>query len=172
MFSHNLSSFPLLVSTTGDRGRGDSSPRTSPDLEGSRGVWKRKSKSFCAKSSNETITRSVPNLLQSRSEAIRPCGHNGSLQQSHIVVLNWHNLDHNRRVTTQITILYEKDPEGGYTASIPEVPGAISQGDTVEAARDNVLDALQELLAFRREQAMKNPESRTETFPVSISISA
>ena len=81
-------------------------------------------------------------------------------------------LDHNMCVTTQITILYEKDPVGGYTASIPEVPGAISQGETVKQARDNVLDALQELLAFRREQALKDPESNTETIPVSISISA
>jgi predicted RNase H-like HicB family nuclease len=52
-----------------------------------------------------------------------------------------------------IMILYQKDETGMYTSWIPEVPGAISCGATFEEAREMVLDALQELLAFRASEA-------------------
>lgn len=53
-----------------------------------------------------------------------------------------------KEVHGSLTILYSKDETGMYTAHIPEVPGAISCGKTIDEARDMVLDALQELLAF------------------------
>jgi predicted RNase H-like HicB family nuclease len=52
------------------------------------------------------------------------------------------------------TIIFEPAEEGGYTAYIPELPGAISEGETVDEAREMVLDAARELTAFRREKAM------------------
>lgn len=55
----------------------------------------------------------------------------------------------------KITIVIEPAEEGGYTAYIPEVPGAISEGETVEEAREMVLDALHELTAYRREAALR-----------------
>lgn len=59
----------------------------------------------------------------------------------------------------ELTIVFEPAEEGGFTAYIPEVPGAISEGETVEEAREMVIDALRELLAFRREQAMQTKGS-------------
>ncbi|HEY3782261.1 MAG TPA: type II toxin-antitoxin system HicB family antitoxin [Fimbriimonadaceae bacterium] len=56
----------------------------------------------------------------------------------------------------ELTIVFEPAEEGGYTAYIPEVPGAISEGQTVEEAREMVLDALHELTAYRREVALKS----------------
>jgi predicted RNase H-like HicB family nuclease len=54
-----------------------------------------------------------------------------------------------------LTIVYESDPESDWiVASIPEVPGANSQGRTKEEAREMVLDALaglSELRAAERE---------------------
>jgi predicted RNase H-like HicB family nuclease len=48
----------------------------------------------------------------------------------------------------QMTIGYDKpDDEGWIVARVVEVPGAISQGRTREEARENVLDALQLMLA-------------------------
>jgi predicted RNase H-like HicB family nuclease len=55
----------------------------------------------------------------------------------------------------EITIVFEPSEEGGYTAFIPEVPGAVSQGETLEQAREMVLDALHELTAYRREAALQ-----------------
>jgi predicted RNase H-like HicB family nuclease len=55
----------------------------------------------------------------------------------------------------ELTIVFEPAEEGGFTAYIPEVPGAISEGETIDEAREMVLDALREVTAFRREQAFK-----------------
>lgn len=55
----------------------------------------------------------------------------------------------------ELTIVFEPAEEGGYTAFIPEVPGAVSEGETIEEARDMVLDALHELTLYRRESARR-----------------
>ncbi len=47
----------------------------------------------------------------------------------------------------QLTIVYEDGDDGWIIASIPEVPGTISQGRTREEARENVIDALQLMLS-------------------------
>lgn len=60
-----------------------------------------------------------------------------------------------------LTIVFEPAEEGGYTAFIPEVPGAVSEGDTIDEAREMVLDALRELTAYRREQALHNASPKT-----------
>jgi len=49
----------------------------------------------------------------------------------------------------RVTIVYEQGDDGWIIASIPEVPGAHSQGRTREEARTNVSDALREVLALR-----------------------
>jgi predicted RNase H-like HicB family nuclease len=46
-----------------------------------------------------------------------------------------------------LTIVYEDGEEGFTLASIPAVPGALSQGRTREEARENVLDALALMLS-------------------------
>ncbi len=49
----------------------------------------------------------------------------------------------------RLTIVYEDAGDGWVLARIPQVRGAISQGETREQARENVIDALRELLAAR-----------------------
>jgi predicted RNase H-like HicB family nuclease len=49
----------------------------------------------------------------------------------------------------QVTILYEQGEDGWIVASIPEVPGANSQGRTRDEARANVIDALRGILELR-----------------------
>ncbi len=67
------------------------------------------------------------------------------------------------------TIIFEPAEEGGFTAFIPEVPGAISEGETLDEAREMVLDAMREILAYRRDEAMKEKSSKAtvETLPLS-----
>ena len=48
-----------------------------------------------------------------------------------------------------VTIVFEHGEEGWVVASIPEVPGAHSQGRTREEARANVIDALRGILELR-----------------------
>lgn len=46
-----------------------------------------------------------------------------------------------------LTILYDEGEDGWIVASIPAVPGVLSQGRTRSEARDNVLDALALMLS-------------------------
>ena len=46
-----------------------------------------------------------------------------------------------------LTILYEQGEDGWTVASIPAIPGVLSQGRTQAEARDNVLDALALMLS-------------------------
>jgi predicted RNase H-like HicB family nuclease len=71
-----------------------------------------------------------------------------------------------------LTILYTEDETGMITAHIPEVPGAVSFGRTIEEAREMVMDALQELLAFRAEQSQSEPAVKRELVSFQMAISA
>jgi len=46
----------------------------------------------------------------------------------------------------RMSILFEQGDDGFIVASVPEVPGALSQGRTREEARANVIDALRIVL--------------------------
>jgi predicted RNase H-like HicB family nuclease len=49
----------------------------------------------------------------------------------------------------RLTIVYEDAGDGWVLARIPQVRGVISQGATRDEARENVIDALREVLAVR-----------------------
>lgn len=55
-----------------------------------------------------------------------------------------------------VTLVFEPAEEGGFSAYVAEIPGANSEGETIDEAREMVLQALQELLAYRREKARAN----------------
>ena len=48
------------------------------------------------------------------------------------------------------TAVYEEAPEGGYIGFVEQIPGANSQGETLEEARSNLFKALQLLLETQR----------------------
>lgn len=57
-----------------------------------------------------------------------------------------------------LNAVYEEVPEsegGGYVAYAEELPGAISEGETLEEARENLKDAIALLLEANRELANK-----------------
>ncbi len=58
-------------------------------------------------------------------------------------------------MSTNLTVIYEKGEDGFWIATIPEVPGAFSQGKTKEEARENAIDAMQALMAARRDLAIR-----------------
>ena len=53
----------------------------------------------------------------------------------------------------KLTALFEPAPEGGYTCFFEEYPGVFSEGETVEEARENLLDALREVVSWHRAQS-------------------
>jgi predicted RNase H-like HicB family nuclease len=44
------------------------------------------------------------------------------------------------------TAVFVEDPQGGYSAYVEEIPGANSQGETLEEAKENLKEALQLVL--------------------------
>jgi predicted RNase H-like HicB family nuclease len=57
-------------------------------------------------------------------------------------------------VTQTFTAVFEPAEEGGYVAFVEEVPGAISQGETLDEARENLREALALMLEVNRENAL------------------
>ena len=55
-----------------------------------------------------------------------------------------------------MTAVFEPAREGGYTCFVEEFPAAISQGETLEEAKANLLDALKLVLECQRELAERN----------------
>lgn len=59
-----------------------------------------------------------------------------------------------------LTVVLEEVPDcdgGGYVAYAEGLPGAISEGDTLEEARENLRDAIYLLLQAKRELAVPRP---------------
>ena len=42
-----------------------------------------------------------------------------------------------------LNVFFEPSDEGGYTAFVPALPGCISEGDTLEEARQNIREAIE-----------------------------
>ena len=59
-----------------------------------------------------------------------------------------------------LTAIYEHTEDGWWIVSVPEIPGAVSQGRTREEAREMIKDAVRMLLEVRREDAERETEGR------------
>jgi len=55
----------------------------------------------------------------------------------------------------KLTAVFVAAPEGGYTAFVEEIPGAISEGESIDEARENLADALRMVLECNGELARK-----------------
>ncbi len=53
----------------------------------------------------------------------------------------------------KLTAVFEPAKEGGYTCFVEEIPAAISEGETLEEAKRNLLEALKLVLQCYREMA-------------------
>lgn len=63
----------------------------------------------------------------------------------------------------KFTAIYEKAEEGGYVGYVAELPGANTQGETLEEVRANLKEAVEMLLESYREEAEKRlSESATK----------
>ena len=55
------------------------------------------------------------------------------------------------------TAVFHPEEEGGYSVTVPALPGAISQGDTLEEARENIREAVLGVLESRRKRGLSIP---------------
>ncbi len=69
------------------------------------------------------------------------------------------------------TVLLFPDPEeGGYTVTVPALPGCITEGDTLEEALENARDAIQLYLDDLRACGEPIPEEAAPPELVSIDV--
>ena len=54
------------------------------------------------------------------------------------------------------TVILQKEEDGGYVATVPVLPGCVSQGDTREEALKNIEEATEVYLEDVRAEAEKN----------------
>jgi predicted RNase H-like HicB family nuclease len=71
----------------------------------------------------------------------------------------------------ELTAVFEEVPRsegGGYVAYVEELPGAISEGDTLDEARENLRDAISLLLEANRELARPEQGKRVTREPIKV----
>ena len=56
----------------------------------------------------------------------------------------------------ELTAVFRPDPAGGYAAYVEELPGANSQGDTLEEARENLREAVALVIEANRALAAED----------------
>ena len=78
------------------------------------------------------------------------------------------NLD---ELKLKLTAVFEPAPEGGYTCHFEELPEVFSEGEDLEQARANLLDALAQVMEYHREEARKNPSPGTLREEVQLAAS-
>jgi predicted RNase H-like HicB family nuclease len=49
---------------------------------------------------------------------------------------------HHREILMRYTVVLEREEDGGYVASVPALPGCVSQGDTRAEALKNIQEAI------------------------------
>ncbi len=61
-------------------------------------------------------------------------------------------------IRSGIVFELQPEPEGGYTITVPALPGCISFGETFEDALEMAKDAMEGWLAVAREEGIPIPE--------------
>lgn len=67
---------------------------------------------------------------------------------------------------TYAAVIHE-DPDGGYWAEVPALPGCYSQGETIDELRQNVREAIAGVLEVMREQG-KEPEANIQILDIAV----
>ena len=61
-------------------------------------------------------------------------------------------------IRSGIVFELQSEPEGGYTVTVPSLPGCVSYGETFEKAMEMIKDAMERWLAVAREEGMPIPD--------------
>jgi predicted RNase H-like HicB family nuclease len=65
------------------------------------------------------------------------------------------------------SVVIHEDPEGGFWAEVPALPGCYSQGDTIDELRENIREAITGVLEVMREQG-RQPEANIQILEVPL----
>ena len=68
---------------------------------------------------------------------------------------------------TKYAVVIHEEPEGGYWAEVPALPGCYSQGETVGELMENIREAISGVLAVM-EQDGTRPESNIQILDIAV----
>jgi len=69
----------------------------------------------------------------------------------------------------RIEIVLEPQQEGGYTVTVPALPGCISEGETKKQALDNIKDAIKGYLLCYHEK-IKREHPASEIMHIAVAV--
>lgn len=72
----------------------------------------------------------------------------------------------------RLTSIYEEAEEGGYIGYIAELPGANTQGETLDEVRENLQEAVQMILEANREESERRLADNTKVTKESLTLRA
>ncbi len=67
------------------------------------------------------------------------------------------------------TVILQKESEGGYTVTVPALPGCVTYGKDVEEAKKMAIEAIELYLESLKDHDEEIPEE-TETFYTQVSV--
>ncbi|MDD4765680.1 MAG: type II toxin-antitoxin system HicB family antitoxin [Atribacterota bacterium] len=75
--------------------------------------------------------------------------------------------------TISYRVLLKKEPEGGYTATVPSLPGCITYGESIEEATNMVKEAIELYLESLKDHNEEIPNDEgTLEYTLTVGISA
>jgi len=64
-------------------------------------------------------------------------------------------------------VVIHEEPEGGFWAEVPALPGCYSQGETVDELMNNIREAISGVLEVMKEEG-KRPETKIRILDVAV----
>ena len=68
---------------------------------------------------------------------------------------------------TKYAVVIHEEPEGGYWAEVPALPGCYSQGETVDELMSNIREAIEGVLEVMKEEG-RRPETNIQILDIAV----
>lgn len=68
---------------------------------------------------------------------------------------------------TKYAVVIHEEPEGGYWAEVPALPGCYSQGETVDEIMSNIREAIEGVLEVMKEEGSR-PETNMQILDIAV----
>ncbi|KKU29133.1 MAG: hypothetical protein UX80_C0019G0004 [Candidatus Amesbacteria bacterium GW2011_GWA2_47_11b] len=76
-----------------------------------------------------------------------------------------------RGVILNYTVIFQEEPEGGYSVWVPELPGCASQGETLDETKKNIEEAIGLYLEDAPTEEIQEAQLPKHRFFVPVSVS-
>ena len=77
-----------------------------------------------------------------------------------------------KQTVLKYDVVFEEQEVGGYTVTVPSLPGCISEGDTFEEAKSNIAEAITAYLESLAMDGEEIPQSTSNIFIGQVGVQA